>query len=537
MPTLTSHAPSLVERVASRLRWVALALGVVLAPSAEAEAQLAESDAESESVEASEGAERRPRAARSHGRAPLPELVVPPVGGGPPLGLDEVLASVELHHPVLAAQAERLRAAEGMRLSAEGGFDLGLGVSAMTSVLGYYEYGRADAVLTQPTPFWGATVTGGYRLGLPYSDHGIPVYYRNYETLDAGELRLGLTVPLLRDGPIDARRATLRQREEGVTAASEELAARVLRTSLAATDAYVRWVAAGRRYEVARELLALAEERDAQIAARVAAGAIPAIEHLENRRAIVERRQVVVQARRLLEQRALALSLYYRDGDGAPRVVSPDRVPTGLAAPAELREDEGASVARALRQRPELRRFAAMRRQADVALEVAENQLLPRLDVSATGSIDMGRAATTDPDRAYETQRAYERPQLDATLTFQLPLQQRDARGRVDQARAERAALDADRELAEDQIRIEVRDARSAIRAASEALELATEGEEVARAVADAERSRFENGATTLLVVNLREAAAAQAAQARIDALADLVVARALFDAATGGTL
>ena len=100
--------------------------------------------------------------------------------------------------------------------------------------------------------------------------------------------------------------------------------------------------------------------------------------------------------------------------------------------------------------------------------------------------------------------------------------------------RAELAALEADTELARDQIHLEVRDARSAVQAASEAIALAAEAEMVARAVADAERVRFDHGATSLLVVNLREAAAAAAAQAHVDARADLAVAHAMLEAAVG---
>jgi outer membrane protein TolC len=468
---------------------------------------------------------------------PLQPASVLEVGGGPALGLDEVIESVDRHHPALDAAQLRIAAAEGQRLAAEGAFDLGLTGRLFGSFLGYYEYGRADVQLTQPTPFWGTTFFGGWRIGRGFARGGIPDYYRYDETFDGGELRLGLNVPLWRDGPIDSRRATLWRSEHGVTAASEDFQARRLRVVLAASEAYWRWVAAGQRYLVLHALLRIAEDRDAQIGARAAAGAIPAIEHLENRRAILERRQALVVARRALEQRAIALSLYLRDGDGAPLVVSPRRVPERIAAPERVVEGEDASLARAVERRPELRRFAAQRRQAQVALDLADNQLSPRLDVTVTGALDVGGPGVSDPDRAYQIQRALERPNLDALLSVQVPLQFREARGRIDQARAELGALDADLELATDQLRLEVRDARSAIAAAEESVALATDSEEVARAVALAERVRFDNGASSLLVVNLRETAAAQAAQARVDAQAELAIARALYDAATAEAL
>lgn len=479
-------------------------------------------------------------------RAPVPEALasLPPLtpiedlglGGGVPLTLAEVIASVDRHHPPLEAAEQRVRAAEGVRLSAEGAFDLTLGTRATGNFFGYYEYGRLDVSLSQPTPFWGATFVGGWRVGRGFARGGIPDYYRYDETFDGGELRLGAVVPLWRDGPIDSRRATLWRAEHNVEATREDRDARRLRVVYAATEAWVRWVAAGQRYRVARELLAIAEERDAQIAARVRAGAIPPIEHLENRRAILERRQALVAARRLLEQRALSLSIYLRDDDGTPLVVSASRLPSALEGPREAAVNEAEDTARALDQRPEVRRFAAQRRAAEVAVELADNQLSPRVDLSVLGSIDVGGPGVSDPERAYEIQRALERPQLETMLTLQVPLQFRDARGRIEQSRAELAALDADFELARDQIAVEVRDARSALRAAAENVTIAEESAHVARLVADAERLRFESGASSLLLVNLREAAAAAAAQAAIDASADLAIARAAWLAATAHT-
>jgi len=467
---------------------------------------------------------------------PLPPIEELALGRGVPLAVDEVIDSVDRHHPPLEAAEQRVRAAEGQRLSAEGGFDLTLGTRVAGNFFGYYEYGRLDVSLSQPTPFWGTTFVGGWRLGRGFARGGIPDYYRYDETFDGGELRLGAVVPLWRDGPIDSRRATLWRAEHNVNATREDRDARRLRIVYAATEAYVRWVAAGQRYAVARELLALAEERDAQIASRVRAGAIPAIEHLENRRAILERRQALVSARRLLEQRALGLSLYLRHDDGTPLVVSPERLPVEIAGPAASVASEAEDVARALDQRPELRRFAAQRRAAEVAVELADNQFSPRVDLSVLGSVDVGGPGVSDPERAYEIQRTLERPQLEAMLTLQVPLQFRDARGRIEQSRADLAALDADLELARDQVGIEVRDTRSALRAAAENVAITRDSAEVARLVSDAERVRFEAGASSLLIVNLREAAAAAAAQAAIDARADLAVAEAAWTAATAAS-
>lgn len=452
------------------------------------------------------------------------------VGGGVPLRLDDVLQSTLRAHPTLDGARERVRAAEGERLAAEGGFDLNIAAGARAAPLGYYEWARGGLQLTQPTPLWGTTLYGGWRIGRPFQNDdapGIPLYYRGYETLDGGELHAGVRVPLWRDGPIDARRARLWQSEHGVDAEAHALRARRLEVSLAASEAYFAWVAAGRRYLVAAELLDLAEMRDAQIRARASAGAIPPIEAVENRRVIIARRQELVQARRALEQAAIRVSLYVRDGEGRPIVPAAARVPLDLPPPEPLRVSIERAVRDAWEQRPEVARYRALVRRQSVAVDLANNRLAPQIDLILEASTDLGAGNERQ-------QSSLGAPVIEGSVLVSLPLQFREARGDLARTRAELEVLRTEARLARDTITTQVRDARSAVHAAEEALELARESVRVAEAVAEAERRRFELGATELFVVNLREQAAAAAAAALVDAEAALHVAHARWRAAIG---
>lgn len=62
-----------------------------------------------------------------------------------------------------------------------------------------------DAGFEQFTGIWGATVFGGYRI----TRGDVLPDYDSIRTQKDGEPRLGLRVPLLRDGSIDRRRAQL----------------------------------------------------------------------------------------------------------------------------------------------------------------------------------------------------------------------------------------------------------------------------------------------------------------------------------------
>jgi outer membrane protein TolC len=460
-------------------------------------------------------------------QADLPPLDRPPVGEGRPLTLASVLASVEHHHPELEVARLSVRAAEGERLSAEGAFDLSLTAQGYAAPVGYYDWARADVRLEQPTALWGATFVAGYRVG---RGRPLPDYYGEHETLPGGEVRAGLVVPLLRGGPIDARRARSWRAEQAIVAEEEGMAARRLGMQREAAHAYFRWVAAGLRVRIASDLLALAQTRDAQVRARVDAGAIPPIEALENQRTIVARRQTLIAAIRGLERAAIALSLYVRRADGSPRVPAATEVPLDLVSESRAPDpiDERRAIRRAWESRPELDRYRALVEQSRIELEHANNAILPRVDLALGTSVDLG-----DVDEPDEQARLGQ-PVVEGSILVSIPLQNRDARGRIERVSAELASKREEARLQRDQIAAEVRDALSAVNAARLARQNASRGAELADAVARAERTRFDLGDTQLFIVNLREQAAAEARAMEVDAWSDLEIALAAFRTATG---
>jgi len=461
-------------------------------------------------------------------RAQSPAPITPPAATTT-IALDEVLASLE-RHPQLVAAAVRVDGAEGAVLTAQGAFDLSLNASASAVPGGYYNYGQADTSLTQATPWWGTSFFAGWRIGRGW-DNGFPDYYGQRETLNAGELRAGATLPLWQNGAIDGRRAGIRRAEAGREVTQQDARARRLRLALAATEAYVRWITAAKKFAIANDLLRIAVERDTQIQQRVAAGAIAAIESLENERVILERRSTAVSAQRQTERGAIALSLFLRDASGRPKVPSFEQAPAefDFGPWPEVDTDASAATERAWSLRPEIQRLSPLAESARVARDLADNQVSPRVDLTVQGSVDLGSGA---PDAAYQDRLA--RPVFETSLQVAIPLQLREARGRRQTASAELRQVETEIEFARNTVEAEVRDALSAYRNAVAAVELAEHSLTVARQVRDAERSRFDNGLSTLLMVNLREASAAQAQAVLVDARADLALSHAQFGAAVG---
>jgi cobalt-zinc-cadmium efflux system outer membrane protein len=437
-----------------------------------------------------------------------------------PLSLGEVLASAEQSFPSMVAARADVEGADGERLGADGAFDPTWRTRGWGVPVSGYPQVRLDSVIEVPTPLWGASFFGGYRLGAG----NIVDYYGERVTWTGGELRAGAVVPVVRNGPIDRRRVTLARAELGQRLAGLGVEQQRLELMRVATNRYWEWVAAGRRRELARELLQLAKDRDVQLTGRAKVGDVPEFEAQDNRRALVQREALLVQAQRGVEQAALELSLFVR-------VEGRSLLPTDEQLPTQLPEPEGAvesgGVEEALAQRPDVARLVTQRQQLQQELRFARNQLLPALDLGVTVSQDVGASPGAKYDSLGKTE-------LELSAVLEVPLLLRAPRGRLQVAQAAVAKLDAQLGLARERVALEVRDAESALAAARGRISLARNEIALAITLERGERARFELGDSTLLFVNLREQATAEAKAREIDSLLDAQRAKAALRAALG---
>jgi outer membrane protein TolC len=282
---------------------------------------------------------------------------------------------------------------------------------------------------------------------------------------------------------------------------------------------YWDWVAAGQRREVVRGLLAIARDRDGQLAARAGAGDVARFDQQDNRRAVVQREGLLVQAQRGVEQAALALSLFLRDERGEPVVPDEARLPSGLAEP-DPTLGEAVALEPALARRPDVRQLETQRQQLDVERRLARNQLLPALDVGVAVSKDLGGAPR--PELA-----SWGQTELEVSAVLEVPLLFRAPLGKLRSAEASLAKLEARLQLARDRAAVEVHDAVSALRAARQRITLTRQEVALAVTLEQGERTRFDLGDSTLLFVNLREQATVEARLKEVDALAEFQKAAA----------
>lgn len=453
--------------------------------------------------------------------APLPAPVTAPVPArSGPLSLDEVLASSRFHAPQVLEALARVRGAEGRVLSAQGAFDTVFSADVTSRLTGFYDGQIADAMVMKPLTENGGYAYGGYRI----SAGDFPTYEDQNFTNQAGEFRAGAVFALMRDRAIDSRRFARSFAEADVAIAEADQLMVAIGVQRQALAAYNNWVAAGRRLEVYRGLLELAEARQAGFKRQIEEGAQPRILLTENEQNILRRQTLVVQSEQMLAQAAVALSLFYRDEAGNPITADAARLPPGLPPVIEPSK-AGMDPAAIASARPDVRLLDVRIRQSSARLALDRNNFLPKFDFKVEASRDIGAVGQGGLSR--------EGTEGKVGFTFTVPLERRAARGGLAQTQADIEAVKQRRRFLEDRINAEVSQLLVAVEATGRLRRIAEDEQDRALTMAAAERRRFAAGASDFFLVNVREEAAADAQVRALDAAIRQVSANAELAAVT----
>ncbi|MEO1251957.1 MAG: TolC family protein [Pseudomonadota bacterium] len=441
-----------------------------------------------------------------------------------PLLPQDVLKASFQHFPAIIESLAVRRGVEAGVLEARGAFDVLIESEGFDYTTGFYSGSALSATATQNLAPLGATVFGGYRL----SDGFLPVYEDEYFTNSAGEFKIGTVFSLLRDRSIDSRRFNISDAQLAVEQAEMEVLLTQLGVQYRALTSYWRWVWAGRQLDVYEELLSIAESRQSGIEEEVRAGARAQIFLTENLQNISRRQRLATEARRNYLSAANALSLFYRDSNGDPVVpVSEQLPPANAFAPDEnglAIENVAPEVPQIIGRRPEVAILRTEIERVRNKIELRENDMKPRLDLSAEISRDIGAISEGGSSR-------------DSTDTivgfrFTVPFQRREAKGRLRRAEAELDAAVARRRQLEDELEIQVRDILINLDVTAELVDIAGQEVEQSLAMQTAEQQRFRSGASDFFLVNVREETAADARIRYFLSILERRLARANYDAA-----
>lgn len=449
-------------------------------------------------------------------------MVLPQPDSTDPLLPAEVLAASERHFPKILASLAELRGAAGRVLEAEGAFDLVFDVDGRSRLDGFYDGDVVQGTARQRLPNLGAELYGGYQL----SNGTFPIYEDEYFTNTGGTVKVGALFNLLRNRALDEERMRVQDARIQRGAAELDVLLTKIGVQQRALIAYWRWVALGRQVNVYADLLRIATERQVGLIEQVRRGAVAQIFLTENQQNIARRQVLVTASRRDLMKAGNALSFYFRNADGRPRVPGISRLPS----PKQLGNPDAPTVLpeiaaeNAMQRRPELDLLRATMAQVENDIALAENELKPRLDLGVEFAQGLGSIAEGGPSR----------DSTDAiiALRFSVPLQQRSARGRLAAAQAELQATRYEQQLREDQIELEVRNILLELAFARQLQLLAEVGVQQSDIMRESELRRFQSGASDFFLVNVREETAASARVTLLDAELETRVARANYDAA-----
>ncbi|MEM6476841.1 MAG: TolC family protein [Pseudomonadota bacterium] len=440
-----------------------------------------------------------------------------------PLLPEAVLRSSSLRFPSILESFEREAAARSDQLAADGAFDLLLESEAYDRVTGTFSGGYAEVKATQPIAPYGAKVFGSYRI----SDGRFPIYENIYNTNQLGEFKVGGLFSLLRDRRIDKRRFDIEDTRLAASQASLDVLLVQLNVQHEALKAYWTWVAAGSEIRIYEELLEIAQARAVGLERQFKAGAIPRISVTENEQNVIRRKSLVEEATRQFRTASNSLSYYLRDDLGSLVVPTRRQLPTN----AQLADLPSMQSLLAMRQtdilsrRPELQNFRIAIERAANKVELRRNDMQPRLDVTAELSRDFGAIGDGGP--------TFDSTDTVVGVTFTVPLQRREARGRLQRAESELRELELRERRISDQIEVELDNILTNLNASLRLAELAEDEVEQAKILVLAERKRFTLGAGDFFLINLREESAADAQVRAIRAQLTGRLAAASFSAAT----
>ncbi|QHJ06805.1 TolC family protein [Hymenobacter busanensis] len=415
--------------------------------------------------------------------------------------LADLLTLVGENHPV-ARQAALLpeRAQQEVRL-ARALFDPLAESKFYRKEFGGQEYwNRWDNTLRLPLWY-------GPDLRLGYERNVGPRMSEQDATPTAGLSYVGLSVPLAQGLLFDERRAAVRQAQALRGLAEAERVAALNKLLLSAAKDYWSWALAHERLRLLQANYRLAEVRYRAVRERVRQGDMAAIDSVEALTELQNRQAQQLQAVVEWQNATLSLSNYLWDPQQRPRELPASAQPQPLPPPAAWQAGPAVPleqlVSQARQQHPDLLKTRAKLAQLDVEQRLVRNKLLPKLSVDYNLLL---RGRPYQPEVAYGPAPLYQY-NYKLGLSFAYPLLLRQERSKQQLARLK--IREASLSLAQSTRDIDTGLRQTANEQQGLFQQLGVQQQLVANAqrLRDGEQARFENGESSVFLLNAREAA------------------------------
>ena len=440
-----------------------------------------------------------------------------------PLTISEVLARIELTHPLLRATGVERMDARAKILKALGAWEPTFKNRTEADRFQSWNFlafvnettgGYNDTTIQMGHP-WGFTVEGGIRNGFGdrtnqgahalLANDGL-LFWHNQQMIVAGSAHL------LRGFMMNEEYADFQKAELAGPQAEIHVAQKRQDLYLAGAVQYWDWQVAVKQAEVVKRTLGVAEERFTQVEGQAKRGLASPLDLIEAGQEVQRRREAAIAAQRKVEYEQYKLSLFLWE-NGEPVTPRPEWAPEFQGeTPLPTKDEVAAYKVEAKEDRPEVRELYIDAKINNIDIKLAKNYLLPKLDFKG-GQMDAGSDWNVGVGYRMES-------------WFALPVFQREGRGKVLYAEADQQQLAFKQLYTEQQVSIDVDNWLSAQVRARDRVKAAMEALRLAKTLEEGERTRFNMGSTTVLFVNVRERNVVEQAYQLYRAQADYAVSR-----------
>lgn len=422
-----------------------------------------------------------------------------------------LIFSMQHHHPYTRAIKEGSVQAGADIDIAQSAFDPYVEQDTFSRITGYYHGTSLQQRVVKPIEDYNASVFTEYRI----TNGDFPVYEQEYETLSAGEASIGIAFSLLKGRDTDKRRIGVENARldfQAWQAQASDLLNSFIYKGL--TD-YLVWYESALQVQALESLLETVSERETAIATRVKQGDLAQIELTEFRANILQQTLLVEKLKQKRDGYAHALSYYLRDSTGHMiDLRHATLAPKDIEWPFWVGEAQINTLRSQLLDHPTLKSMRLAQSLNQNKVRLANNALLPKLDVKASIAQDFGGGSTTLDDTESKV-----------GLSFSYPLGNRQAMAEVTKAESKNRELAFKVDAFQQKLVQSFEQAYTYWVQAKHVVKLQKENAELARELSSMERQRFNEGDSDMFVLNARTSAEIKAQMKEIEARVDLLKA------------
>ncbi len=348
-------------------------------------------------------------------------------------------------------------------------------------------------------------------------------------------LALSLTMPLLRGrGEVGQYTGVILARL-GRQAAIDRLEKAIVDQVVAVHQSYWDLVLARETLEVKRQAEKVAERLLEENQKKFEKGVLARVDVTEAEAGVASQREGILTAENAMQAAMDRLKRLIDPSMLREAVqIMPADAPRSVVRPVDARSLLEGAWATARSKRPEYREFGSLMQSQEQSLRKAENDLLPKLDVTATGALTGLDDTFSGANRELRSSDFHD---WSIGLAFEWPIERRTAQAAINRAELEKRRLTLQKRALEDQILVELRTAVRDMQTAEKRIEATRRARQLTQERFEGEINRREAGLRTTFHVLDAEERLTESRTNEIKAYIDYELAEMALERGTGTLL